>query len=151
MKLAKLGKKDVSATARLLREYWETRGMKYSQTWAEGYVRKGHKAEIKEDLFFTAKDGEKVLGAMSVIIYEGNVAELRDFVVDPEFRGKGLGHKIISEILTILKERKVRKACALIFRQYEEFYKEFGFGKEGILKSHFAEGEDLMIVSKFLK
>jgi N-acetylglutamate synthase-like GNAT family acetyltransferase len=150
MKLVKIGKKDVSATARLLREYWETRGMKYSQKWAEGYVSKGHKAEIKEDLFFALKDGEKVLGTIAVIIYEGDVAELRDFVVDREHRGKGLGHKIISESLTILKEKKVRKAYALIFRQYADFYKEFGFEKEGVMKSHFAEGEDLVIVSKFL-
>ena len=145
-----LTKKDIPAAAKILRTYWKSRGMTYSEKWTQDYLTKGHATEMKKDLFFVAKEKGKVIGTMSVIIYEGDVAELRDFVVDPKLRGKGFGKQIASETLEILRKQKVRKIYALVYPEYEDFWKKYGFEREGLLKDHFAKGEDLAIVSKFL-
>jgi ribosomal protein S18 acetylase RimI-like enzyme len=37
-----------------------------------------------------------------------------------------------------------------VLTKVESLFKSAGFEKEGILKSHFADGEDLSVMSKFL-
>ena len=147
--MAKLSPKDIAGASRILREYWKTRGMSYSQEWTRNYLKQGHKTEIKKDMFFVAKDKNKVIGTMSIIIYEGDVAELRDFLVDNAYRGQGVGKSMMSELMQIIQKQKVRKIYALVFPDCG-FYLKMGFKQEGLLKDHFVKGEDLAIVSKFL-
>ncbi|MBI2583447.1 MAG: GNAT family N-acetyltransferase [Candidatus Aenigmarchaeota archaeon] len=151
MEMRKAGKSEIHEAAMLLREYWKSRGMNYSQKWAENYIKIGHKTEIKKDMFFVAKKGGKVIGTISIVVYEGGVAELRDFVVDPEFRGKGIGKQVFKNVLCIVRKQKTRKVYFYTFPSYTKFYRKFGFKKEGVLKSHYAKGEDLVIMSKFLE
>jgi len=149
--LTELIKKDLQQTSKLLVEYWKERGMsKYNQKYAEKYILEGHKKEIKLDRFFVYKEKQSVVGMISLIVQEGNVAEMRDLVVDPQYRNKGYGKKIIEETIEIAKRLKIRKLYVLTFSQLTKFYKSLGFKKEGVLKDHFAEGENLTIMSKFL-
>lgn len=131
--------------------YWKTRGMRYSQKWAEGYIASGHKKEIAGDKFFVALENGCVVGSISVVVWKGGLAELRDFYVTPACRNKGIGRALFEKALRFCEKKKARKVHAKVFPQYMEFFKEYGFAEEGILKSHFADGEDLLVVGKFMK
>jgi len=153
MEIKKLKKEEMPALAKMLREYWQSRSssMRYSQKWAENYLRKGHAIEIKKEVFLVAKEKKEVVGNISVIVWEGRVAELRDFLVKPRERGKGIGRRLFTEAILFCKKNNVRKVFLLIFPNLEEMLERKGFTREGVLHDHFACGEDLIIMSKFLK
>lgn len=151
MVLKPLTKNARSQAAKLLADYWSERGMhKYNQKWAEGYLTEGHKKEIKNDEFFIYEENDEIIGTVSLVTDVSNVAEIRDMVVKQSHRRKGYGKKMLQDLIEIAKQRNLRKVYSLIFPQYEKLYTNFGFVKEGTLKSHFAQGEDLSIMSKFL-
>ncbi len=150
MNVRKSNKKDTKYIATLLKDYWKERGMRYSQGWAEDYVKNGHKKEIKKEISFILMDKMQI-GYISTIIYEGNVAELRDLVVKKEFRNKGYGRLLAEKAITWCRKNRIRKMYALAFPKNEAFYKRLGFRREGLLKDHFKKGEDLLFVSRFIK
>ena len=49
--------------------------------------------------------------------------------------------------LTKLSRKDLKEASKLPVN----FYSSLGFEKEGFLKSHYAKGEDLVVMSKFLQ
>lgn len=153
MEIKKLEKKDMPTLAKMLREYWQSRSssMSYSQEWTKKYLRKGHSIEIKKEVFLVAKEKKEVVGNISVIVWEGRVAELRDFLVKPEKRGKGISRKLFAEAILFCKKNNVRKVFLLTFPNLEEMLERKGFTREGMLHDHFACGEDLIIMSRFLK
>ncbi len=149
MKLQKLTDKDANDIAVLLATYWKERGMgEYDTKWAGQYLKEGHRKEIKSDEFFSYKEEDKLVGTVSLVTDVSGVAEIRDLVIKQEYRGKGYGKNMLNELINLAKERRVRKLFALT--KIENLFKSAGFEKEGILKSHFAKDEDLVIMSKFL-
>jgi N-acetylglutamate synthase-like GNAT family acetyltransferase len=134
----------------MLSDYWKKRGMsEYDEKWAEQYLIEGHKKEIKSDEFFAFYDGKGLIGVIALIADVSGVAEIRDMVIKPEFRGSGYGKKMLEELIQLAKERKLRKLFCLT--SIEGMFKSAGFEKEGVLKNHFAKGENLTFMSKFLQ
>jgi N-acetylglutamate synthase-like GNAT family acetyltransferase len=151
MALANIRDEEKRKAAILLSDYWKERGMpQYDQEWADEYLIEGHKKEIESDEFFVYKEGELIIGIISLIATAGSVAEIRDMVVKPEYREKGYGSKMLQELIEIAKERKIRKLYSLVFPSLLHFYESSGFIKEGTLKNHFKDGEDLVFMSIFL-
>ena len=151
MKITKVTKNTSKAAASILTAYWKTRGMAYSQRWAEAYVTKGHGEDIRKDKFFVLKDKCEVIACVAIVIYEGDVAELRDFVVKLDRRKQGFGQIILKDALEFCKKQKVRKVYSLTNPRQQDFLGKRGFHMEGTLRSHFKKGEDLIIMSRFLK
>lgn len=150
--LKKIKQQDREGVSKLLSSYWAERGMpEYDKRWAEEYLSEGHKKEITNDEFFVYKERNRVIGTISLITDVSNVAEIRDFVVKPEFRKKGYGRRILEGLIKLAESRKIRKIYALAFPKYEKFLDSLGFEKEGLLKNHFKDKEDLIIMSKFLR
>lgn len=148
----KIKKAEIPKVANLLRQYWKTRGMNYPKKWAEDYLKKGHKHDIKEDNFFVLEGPRgSVIGVISSTIFEGDVAELRDLVVTEKYRGLGHGKRLVNEALEYCKSKNVRKVYGFSRYETEGLLRALGFHVEGVLRNHFAEGEDLLIMSKFLK
>ena len=151
MEIRKISDQYINKTSELLRSYWKERNLDYSLRWAKEYIIDGHKKEIKDDIFFVAKENEDVLGCISVIIYEGNLAELRDFVVGKNSRRKGIGRQLFEYAYNWCLQNNIRKIYCLSFPYLRGFWIRNGFMLEGELKSHFKDGEDLIIFSKLLK
>lgn len=150
MDITPLPKEDVERAADLLRTYWAERGMDYSKRWTESYLTKGHGKEITHDVTLVLKEDATVLGVIAVILYEGQLAELRDFVVQKEFRGRGYGKLLMNGALEFCIKNQARKVIALIFPQHEPLFSAFGFLREGYLRSHFKDNEDLVLVSRLI-
>lgn len=139
-----------TALATLLADYWKSRGMSFDSDWALDYLEKGHAKEIEEERFFVALEGDEVVGSHSVILWVGKRAELRDFFVKPEFRGKKIGEQLYQKAEAFCKEKGVQKIFCFILPDVLDFFLERGFQKEGILKGHAKNGEDLIAVGKAL-
>ena len=150
MNLAKLTNENYEIATNILRDYWKNRGMpEYDKTWALDYLQQGHKNETKNDEFFVYQEQE-IIGMVSLITDVSLVAQIRDLVVKPEFRGKGYGKKNFAGTNHSSNGAQAKKNLCTYNDDYENFYISCGFEKEGLLKSHFMDGEDMIIMSKFL-
>jgi ribosomal protein S18 acetylase RimI-like enzyme len=151
MSFQSISEENKEEAAVLLAAYWKERGMpEYGKAWAEDYLSTGHSKEIKSDEFFVLVEGGELVGLISFITDVSGVAEIRDMVVRPEHRHKGYGKKLLDGLVDTAKQRKLRKVFALAFPRYKELYSSAGFEEEGVLKSHFKDGEDLAVMSLLL-
>ncbi|MBI4181717.1 MAG: GNAT family N-acetyltransferase [Candidatus Aenigmarchaeota archaeon] len=143
---------DYPALARHFRASWQRDlGMSYPLPWIRRYLREGHRIEILGDQFFVACEGREVVGSMSVVFWEPDMAELRDWYVDPAVRGKGGGKQLFTAAMRACKRKRIRKVFAFVLPPVAGFFLARGFRQEGILKEHAAPGEDLIAVACFLR
>ena len=128
-----------------LRAYWKTRNLHFDSDWTREYLQKGHIHDLKTDEFFVYREEGEVKGMISLLTDVSGVAEIRD-----EIRFDGGELKPILQALTALAhERKIRKLFAFVLQKNLGVYQDLGFKREGTLKDHFVQGENLIIMSKF--
>lgn len=148
MKICEVEKDDRKSVAEYFVAYWKSRDMtQYPMKWALKYLKNGHKSEITDDKFFVAKDGKKIVGTIALIRFAGDVAEIRDDV----WHDNSVGSTLLFHLINYAKKKKIRKIYSLALKNKVNFYGRHGFKKEGVLKDHFKKGENLAIMSKFLK
>lgn len=152
LKMQEMKQEDIGEVSSLLSDYWKDRDMpEYNTSWARDYLKQGHRKEIAKDEFFVCKYNGKVIGVVALVTDVSGVAEIRDMVLKKEWRNKGLGKEILKQVIEIAKNRRLRKIFALALPHAEKLYSSAGFEKEGMLKSHFKDGENLSIMSLFLR
>lgn len=88
-------------------------------------------------------------GGMWLIIDEGHITNIG---VHPEYRGIGIGDKILSSLISICKEENI---CSMTLEvrasNYiaQNLYKKYGFVGEGIRKAYYEDNkEDALIMWK---
>lgn len=140
---------EIASVGLLLRTAWKERGMLYTQQWAEQYVKEGHKIELKKEQWFLVKEEGKIIGLIAVILWEGNVAEIRDRIIKKEIQHKGYERKIIHYAIEWCKINGARKIYSLIPQREKISFEEMGFRLEGFLQDHVKQGEDLLVMSFF--
>ncbi len=141
---------EIQELAHMLSSYWSERDMEYPEEWAEDYIKRGHAKEIMGDKFFVEIGDDGVTGSISLVFWEGGVVEIRDFYVVEGERDSGIGRKLLDRATEYCRERGVRKLHAKAVQDSVEFFENQGFEREGTLKDHFKDGEDLEIMAKFL-
>lgn len=75
--------------------------------------------------FWVATQGETVVGCGALHVMWEDLAEIRTLAVDPGHRGKGIGARIVSELLATARQLGVRRVFVLTFEK--EFFSRFGF------------------------
>jgi len=150
MNIHLLRKKESDGLAQLLASYWKTRNMPYSKEWALDYIKEGHGKELEDEVFFIAEDDGKVVGSIAILFWVGKRAEMRDFVVDPAFRGKGMGKQLFEHVLAECEKRHVQKVFAFVLPETAGFFLKRGFEQEGLLKGHAKAGEDVVAIGRML-
>lgn len=95
--------------------------------WAKGRSIEDLSIAIaNSDPVITIWDGEKLIGfarATSDGIYR---ATIWDVVIHPDYRGTGLGRKLVESVLTHPRLRKVERVYLMTTNQ-QEFYEKIGF------------------------
>lgn len=88
-------------------------------------------------------------GGMWIIIDEGHITNIG---VHPEYRGIGLGDKILSSLISICRDENV---CSMTLEvrasNYiaQNLYKKYGFVSEGVRKAYYEDNkEDALIMWK---
>jgi len=93
------------------------------------YEAGGAKARARnEDLFFLAMTGKQPVGCVRFCVEE-KTPMLRSMMVAEEFRGQGVGEKMLGAFEAFLDREGVRDAFCLPYAHLEEFYGKIGFRK----------------------
>jgi ribosomal protein S18 acetylase RimI-like enzyme len=80
----------------------------------EAYVAGGlaefiHSFKPKKDRIWLARAHNRVIGSVAIVGRSRLEAQLRWFFVHPEYRGRGIGKKLLTEALRFSKQRKYKK------------------------------------------
>lgn len=75
--------------------------------------------------FWVAERGGRIVGCGALHVLWEDLAEIRTVAVDPEFRGLGIGHKIVSALIRTAKELGLRRVFCLTFEI--DFFTRHGF------------------------
>jgi amino-acid N-acetyltransferase len=75
--------------------------------------------------FWIAERGGQVVGCGALHVLWEDLAEIRTVAVNPEFRGLGIGHRIVSSLIITARELGLRRVFCLTFEV--DFFARHGF------------------------
>ena len=101
----------------------------------EGYVCKTFYDFFKsfrpeKDRFWFAQSGEELIGAIAIVGQAQETAQLRWFILHPEYRGLGLGKRLLTEAMDYCKKKGYRTVFLLTTREQQtaiRMYEKAGF------------------------
>ncbi|MFI3209905.1 MAG: ribosomal protein S18-alanine N-acetyltransferase [Peptostreptococcaceae bacterium] len=123
------------------------------ESFVISWSRKSFEDELKNDkaLYLVAKQDEKVIGYIGTwLIFDE--AHITNIAVSYEFRNQKIGDKLVSELINICKDKKI-KSMTLEVRNSniiaQKLYKNHGFKLAGIRKEYYSDNkEDALIMWK---
>tara|TARA_B100001989_G_scaffold252366_1_gene234175 strand:- start:472 stop:966 length:495 start_codon:yes stop_codon:yes gene_type:complete len=86
-------------------------------------------------------------GMGSAVLYDGrlgHVAEIRSLGIKKEAQGKGLGRRVMGEIVSALMDKNIERIQLFAESDNEnglKFYDSLGFEREGVMKNYFQRGD----------
>lgn len=91
------------------------------------------RSEIRVDTSFVAESDGRVVGTASYIVHSPELAETASLAVDPDYRGRGIGHRLQVARLEEMAERGIRTVRTETDRPRTiRWYREkFGYEKVG--------------------
>ncbi|MBV7273430.1 MarR family transcriptional regulator/GNAT family N-acetyltransferase [Clostridium sp. PL3] len=85
--------------------------------------------ESRENIW-VAEDHGKVVGEIAIVRVDENTAQLRWFLIEPEMRGKGLGHELMKVVIDFCKEKNYKHVflwTVNLLGAARHLYKSYGF------------------------
>ena len=83
--------------------------------------------EAVQEFWVAVDDRGRVLGCGALHVMWEDLAEIRTVAVDPAFRGRKIGHQIVSRLLDEARELGVARVFCLTFETH--FFGSFGFAE----------------------
>lgn len=101
----------------------------------EGYVAQGlneflQKYNPEKERVWICEYDNKIIGSLLLMDRGSGTAQLRYFIIKPEYRGIGLGKKLMEQFIEFLKEKNYRQCYLWTTSELTtagELYKKFGF------------------------
>lgn len=147
MRLRTVKPSDRKELAKYLVNYWKSRRMnQFPVSWTLDYLKNGMTFEMKEERLILLGNEEKILGTIALLMYNENVAEIRDEVWEDD----KFGSLLLAYLIVYAKKKKFRKIYSLSLKNKIKFYRNNGFIKEGFLRDQFKKGEHVTVMSKFI-
>lgn len=87
-----------------------------------------------KDRMFLATVNDQIVGSVAILGSSRHLAQLRWFLIHPDYRGKGLGKKMLEEAIAFCKEKNYQKVYLMTTSMQETaiaLYKNAGFRKTG--------------------
>lgn len=84
----------------------------------------------QEGKIWVAESGGRIAGFIAIIGIDGETAQLRWFLIEPEFRGIGLGRRLMSAAMEYCRDQKFKKVFLWTFHGLDaacHLYKAHGF------------------------
>jgi len=149
-------KEDLASILALVKDY-ELYDIEFAKGYCDLYFRKDQIAE--KDRVYVAKADRRTVGVIGFTrdYFTADFSYwLRWFVVHKDFRGNkdyNIAQRLFQKVQAELVKRKIKK----LFVSTEDtnaiaksFYARNGFRTEGVLRDYYSNGEDQLILSKFL-
>lgn len=74
---------------------------------------------------FIAESSGELVGCAALEIYSAKLAELRSLAVAPDYRGQGVGKRLVEACIELARQKHVLEVMAIT--SAEEFFKSCGF------------------------
>lgn len=85
-------------------------GMEFENYVAKGFCEFYSQFDPNKDGVWIAEKDNKIIGTLFLMHREDKIAQLRYFLILPEFRGTGLGKHLMQLFIDSLKEKKYKSA-----------------------------------------
>jgi ribosomal protein S18 acetylase RimI-like enzyme len=126
--------------------------------FAERYYDKffGEDELLLKDKVFVAELDNRIVGVIgycSDYFSTDTSYWLGWFIVAKKCRGQEIGHKLLDKVENELRKYKIKKLFVSAENENQKakkFYKKHGFRKEGLLRDYYGQGEDQVILGKYL-
>jgi len=154
--LRKATEKDAQKIAIVLEEGYSIKSVEEGIEVFNNETKKGWN-------FLVAESEGKIIGIVSWAMKglpRHGLAELDRIAVSPDFRGKGIARKLFDFVESEAKEffsakgEKLRKLFLFTHEDNEiaiSFYEKMGMEKDALLKNHYYENKNELVMSKFFK
>jgi len=134
----------------LLPQVFEIERLCFTSPFPESYIRS--LAESGSDSFLVAIEENRVVGYVSALVH-GKDAHVASIAVLKDYRRRGIGSALMSELIKSLKLRRIR-IVSLEVRKSNisaiRFYEILGFERIGLIQSYYENGEDAVVFSMTL-
>ena len=93
----------------------------------KGLMLSRKKEEVIENIrnYLVALFEDKVIGCCALSFFTEEIAEIRSLAVVENFKGKGVGKKLVLEAEKVLKEEGISKVFVLTYQR--DFFKKLGY------------------------
>lgn len=105
-------------------------GIAFEVYVAQGLVEFYYSYDVEKDRVWVCEDKDKIIGFLLLIHRSSEVAQLRYFYLEPEFRGIGLGNKLMQLFIEFLKEKGYQSAYLWTTNEQisaAKLYERYGF------------------------
>ncbi|RLG77317.1 MAG: ribosomal-protein-alanine N-acetyltransferase [Thermoprotei archaeon] len=107
------------------------------------------------ELFLVAELGNEVVGYVSAVVKRGDVGHIVSICVDPQYRRRGVGKRLMQEVERVLVELFGVKSIRLEVRVSNipaiNLYKSLGYRIVDKLRNYYPDGEDAYVMYKNVK
>lgn len=118
-----------------------------------GYEMLKNNLENEMNHYYVYELDDNIVGYIS-IVFDGYIAEILNFCVEPAYQNNKIGTKILEEIFVIYENKKC-ESLILEVRQSNEraihLYTKLGFKKISVRKNYYTNGENALVLQKMLK
>ncbi len=154
MKIRTATLKDAKGIANVLVQSYNIKDLKEGIEVFNNEIKKNHNCIV-------AEENGKIIGMVTWLMHglpKHQLAELDRIAVLPEYRGKGVAHKLFDSLIKDAKsfykknKSKLRKLYLLTHAdniRAHKFYEKLGFKHETTLKEHYYKGKDEYVCSMF--
>lgn len=98
-------------------------GLLHKSEWAANRMKEEIRRSIENSTCYTIYDGEKLIGFARIITDFVTTFYLMDVIIDKEYRGKGLGKRLMDEIM-----KDVGHLYGVLHTEKaQKFYESYGF------------------------
>jgi len=125
-----------------LKEVYKIERLSFQQPFPPSYLET--LAYLSPETFIVASIDEHVVG-YSASVLKGLEGHILSIAVHPEYRGLGIGEKVLRENIRRLKELGVRKVVLEVRVSNTaaiQLYKKLGFEISNLLRNYYWDGED---------
>jgi len=156
MEIRKAASKDAKGIANVLLQSYNIKNLKEGINTFKNEIKKQHHYIVAEE-----NKNNKIIGIVTWIMHglpKHQLCELDRIAVLPEYRGKGISHKLFQALIKDAKafykknKSKLRKLYLLTHAdniRAHKFYEKLGFKHETTLKKHYYKDKDEYVYSIF--
>lgn len=99
--------------------------------YVEEYVKKFMESfDASKETIWIAEENGAAVGVIAIVKVDDNIAQLRWFLIEPELRGRGLGHKLMDTAIDFCRDKGYKHIflwTVNILEPARHLYKEHGF------------------------
>jgi amino-acid N-acetyltransferase len=99
--------------------------IEYAADWGKVLKRSIKEVRAMIPTFIVYVSDEKIVGCVSLDVYSPKIAEVRSLVVHPDWRGKGVGKKLVNAAVDRAKDLHLYEVLSITDKI--EFFEDLGF------------------------